>query len=52
MEISVDLWELYKKIKKKYLYFYVPNRKKMTINAYKSMGRYNVCVCFLLHYVF
>jgi hypothetical protein len=31
------IWELYKK---NYPYFYVPNRRKITINAYESMGHY------------
>ena len=31
------IWELYRK---NYLYFYVPNHRKITINAYESMGRY------------
>jgi len=39
VEILVDFY--LRTVKKNHSYFYVPNRRKIIINAYESMGCYN-----------
>jgi hypothetical protein len=50
MEILVDFYmRIVKNNNNYYLYFYVPNRRKITINAYESMGRYKMYAHFYCH---
>jgi len=42
VEISIDFYM--SSNKKKYPYFFLLNCRKVTINAYESVGRYTTCI--------